>query len=90
MGIRNACTELDKEYKPAMTFVVVQKRHHTRLFVRDERDGCGKMRNVPPGTVVDRAITHPCEFDFFLCSHFGIQASEARMTGSARHACDRC
>ena len=27
-----------KGYKPAITFVVVQKRHHTRLFAMNERD----------------------------------------------------
>ena len=34
---------------------------------------CGRSRNIPPGTVVDTVITHPREFDFFLCSHAGIQ-----------------
>ena len=34
---------------------------------------CGKGGNIPPGTVVDTVITHPREFDFFLCSHAGIQ-----------------
>ena len=33
----------------------------------------GRGRNVPPGTTVDSSITHPREFDFFLCSHAGIQ-----------------
>ena len=27
-----ACYSLDTEYRPAITFVVVQKRHNTRLF----------------------------------------------------------
>ncbi|KAK3126996.1 hypothetical protein QOZ80_7AG0566640 [Eleusine coracana subsp. coracana] len=60
--------------KPQITFIVVQKRHHTRLFTRDPRfqDGSG---NVLPGTVVDRNICHPTEFDFFLCSHAGIQGT---------------
>lgn len=26
------------------------------------------------GTVVDSKICHPTEFDFYLCSHAGIQA----------------
>ena len=34
---------------------------------------CGRSKNIPPGTVVDTVITHPREFDFFLCSHAGIQ-----------------
>ncbi|GLJ55587.1 hypothetical protein SUGI_1193790 [Cryptomeria japonica] len=28
--------------------------------------------NVPPGTVVDTSIVHPREFDFYLCSHYGL------------------
>lgn len=31
--------------------------------------------NVAPGTVVDTQITHKREFDFYLCSHQGIQGS---------------
>jgi hypothetical protein len=27
----------------------------------------------PSGTVVDSKICHPTEFDFYLCSHAGIQ-----------------
>ena len=35
----------------------------------------GRAGNVPPGTVVDTHITHPFLFDYFLCSHAGIQVS---------------
>ncbi|KAJ1288086.1 hypothetical protein BS78_02G062500 [Paspalum vaginatum] len=66
--IRKACTSLEANYVPGVTFVVVQKRHHTRLFP----DTSG---NVPPGTVVDTDICHPSEFDFYLCSHAGIQGT---------------
>ncbi|XP_045608306.1 protein argonaute-2 [Procambarus clarkii] len=73
-AMRDACTELQKDYTPAMTFLVVQKRHHTRLFCQD-RDGVGRSKNIPPGTTVDTAITHPSERDFYLCSHQGIQGT---------------
>ncbi|KAL6546237.1 Protein argonaute-2 [Orobanche minor] len=57
-------------YQPTITLVVAQKRHQTRLFLENVRDG-GPTGNVPPGTVVDTKIVHPFEFDFYLCSHYG-------------------
>ena len=72
-AVQEACKMLEKEYHPQITFIVVQKRHHTRLFCEDMRDASGKDQNVPPGTTVDRGITHPYEFDFYLCSHYGIK-----------------
>ena len=71
--IREACQKVNAAYKPAVTFVVVQKRHHTRLFPVDPRDKNGRAENVPPGTLVDRDIVTKGLFDFFLCSHVGIQ-----------------
>lgn len=74
-AVREACKKLDAEYEPGITFVVVQKRHHTRFMPRDHRDGVGRMKNIPPGTTVDRDVTSSINFDFFLCSHFGIQGT---------------
>ncbi|KAH8031316.1 hypothetical protein HPB51_015472 [Rhipicephalus microplus] len=76
-AIRLACQELspNETYEPAITFIVVQKRHHTRFMPASDRDGVGKCRNVPPGTTIDSVVTHPLDFDFFLCSHFGIQGT---------------
>jgi eukaryotic translation initiation factor 2C len=59
------------KYSPTITLIVAQKRHQTRLFLESERDG-GPVSNVSPGTVVDTTIVHPFEFDFYLCSHYGI------------------
>nr|CAD1819865.1 unnamed protein product [Ananas comosus var. bracteatus] len=60
-------------YLPPITFVVVQKRHHTRLFpeVHGRREITDRSGNILPGTVVDTQICHPTEFDFYLCSHAG-------------------
>jgi eukaryotic translation initiation factor 2C len=73
--LREACQSVNVAYKPAITFVVVQKRHHTRLFPIDQRDKNGRAENVPPGTIVDRTIVTKHLFDFFLCSHVGIQGT---------------
>ena len=76
-AIREACMKLELDYKPGITFIVVQKRHHTRLFCSDKKEQSGKSGNIPAGTTVDSHITHPTEFDFYLCSHQGIQVGGA-------------
>ncbi|KAJ3112400.1 argonaute 1 [Phlyctochytrium bullatum] len=57
-----------------LTFLVVNKRHSTRFFVKDPRDG-DRKGNVMAGTVVDTGIVHPFEFDFYLNSHAGLQGT---------------
>ncbi|XP_059352742.1 protein argonaute-2-like [Daphnia carinata] len=74
-AIRRACMKLENGYNPPVTFIVVQKRHHTRLFPENPQDECGRGKNVPPGTIVDNTIVHPVEQDFFLVSHQGIQGT---------------
>ncbi|KAG8946717.1 hypothetical protein FRC04_011495 [Tulasnella sp. 424] len=57
--------------RPKLTFIVVGKRHHVRFFPppggSSDRSG-----NAPAGLVVDREITSPVEFDFYLQSHGGL------------------
>ncbi|OVA06538.1 Argonaute/Dicer protein [Macleaya cordata] len=76
-AIRKACASLEPNYQPPVTFVIVQKRHHTRLFANNHKDrsSTDKSGNILPGTVVDSKICHPTEFDFYLCSHAGIQGT---------------
>ncbi|KFV08548.1 Protein argonaute-1, partial [Pterocles gutturalis] len=73
LAIRDACIKLEKDYQPGITYIVVQKRHHTRLFCADKNERyldlsfCFlKSGNIPAGTTVDTNITHPFEFDFYL------------------------
>ncbi|KAL3535803.1 hypothetical protein ACH5RR_004264 [Cinchona calisaya] len=76
-AIRKACASLEPNYQPPVTFIVVQKRHHTRLFASNHNDksNIDRSGNILPGTVVDTKICHPTEFDFYLCSHAGIQGT---------------
>ena len=67
--LAEACAEL--RIDPKITIIVVGKRHHVRFFPVNERDG-DKSGNCPAGTVVDREIAHPTEFDFYLQSHGGL------------------
>ncbi|CAH2066358.1 unnamed protein product [Thlaspi arvense] len=69
-AIKTACSKFHG-YNPSITFAVVQKRHHSRLFRCDPDND----QNIPPGTVVDTVITHPKEFDFYLCSHLGVKGT---------------
>lgn len=73
-AIRQACRSLQADYEPPITFLVVQKRHHTRFFPAP-KDADGGNKNVPAGTVVDSEITHPTELDFYLVSHASIQGT---------------
>lgn len=48
------------------------------LYIKNGRNYSGrgdkpKPNNIPPGTVVDKALVTPDLYDFFLCSHYGIQ-----------------
>ncbi|AQK66579.1 hypothetical protein ZEAMMB73_Zm00001d014580 [Zea mays] len=74
-AIRKACASLEEGYLPLVTFIVVQKRHHTLFCPEDHRSHRQPDRrgNILQVTVVDTKICHPSEFDFYLCSHSGIQ-----------------
>ncbi|CAG8562563.1 9934_t:CDS:2 [Paraglomus occultum] len=74
-GIRNACRKLEATYNPTITFIVVRKRHHTRMFPVNRSDVDNKSNNCQAGTVLERPVGHPFEFDFFLLSHPGLQGT---------------
>ncbi|KAL0831464.1 hypothetical protein ABMA28_002265 [Loxostege sticticalis] len=57
------------DVKPEVLFLLVQKRHHTRLFLPNS------SQNVDPGTVVDKDIVHASELDFYLVSHHAIKGT---------------
>ncbi|KAJ3888986.1 argonaute-like protein [Lentinula edodes] len=69
---QEVCADLG--ISPKITFIIVGKRHHYRFFPsnpqnKTEADPKG---NCLAGTVVDKGITHPLEFDFYLLSHGGL------------------
>ncbi|MBA0616376.1 hypothetical protein Godav_016430 [Gossypium davidsonii] len=60
-AIRKACASLEPNYQPLVTFIVVQKRHHTRLFANNHRDrsSTDKSGNILPGktwSILDNLI----------------------------------
>ncbi|KAK1664254.1 hypothetical protein QYE76_052413 [Lolium multiflorum] len=66
--IIEACKFLDYKWLPKFTVIVAQKNHHTRFF---PHNGNERNPNVHPGTVVDDAICHPSNYDFYMCAHYG-------------------
>uniref|UniRef100_A0A3B6LV99 Uncharacterized protein n=1 Tax=Triticum aestivum TaxID=4565 RepID=A0A3B6LV99_WHEAT len=76
-AIRKACASLEEGYMPPVTFVVVQKRDHTRLFpdVHGRRDMTDKSGNILPGSVFELMTCHPTDFGFYLCNNTNIQGT---------------
>ena len=64
-----ATHKFPKPYKPTLTFCIVKKRHHARLFPMNDKEA-DRSGNCFAGTVVDTVITHTTEFDFCKCMPF--------------------
>jgi eukaryotic translation initiation factor 2C len=70
--VRRAMIELGADQdKIKITFLIINKRHHTRFMCKNNGDA-NRSGNIPAGTVIDTDVTLPNEFDFFLNSHGGI------------------
>ncbi|KAK4150109.1 hypothetical protein C8A00DRAFT_18308 [Chaetomidium leptoderma] len=76
-----------KEYLgtvPKITVIIATKRHHIRFFPeRGDKNG-----NCMPGTLVEREVTHPFHYDFYLCSHVAIQGTARPVHYNVLH--DEC
>ena len=55
-----ACASLEANYQPKVTFVVVQKRHHTRLFAHNhnDRNSMDRSGNILPGKSYKQPAPH--------------------------------
>jgi hypothetical protein len=42
--LKNLKLQLEPDYKPGITYIVVQKRHHTRLFCANSKEQMGRQR----------------------------------------------
>ncbi|KAK3990966.1 Piwi domain-containing protein [Cladorrhinum sp. PSN332] len=58
-------------HNPKITIIVCTKRHHIRFFPeKGDKNG-----NALPGTLLEKEVTHPFYYDFYLCSHVAIQGT---------------
>ncbi|KAK4100369.1 Piwi-domain-containing protein [Parathielavia hyrcaniae] len=69
---------------PKITVIVATKRHHIRFFPeRGDKNG-----NCLPGTLVEKEVTHPFHYDFYLCSHVALQGTARPVHYNVLH--DEC
>jgi len=73
-AIKRAAESIKNDYNPKVTFILVQKRNHIRLFP-EEGKGADRDDRLFAGTVVDQSICSPFDFDFFMCSHPGMKGT---------------
>ncbi|KAI9179859.1 Protein argonaute-2 [Blastocladiella emersonii ATCC 22665] len=73
-GIRSVLKKAGAYEQTRITFITVQKRHHTRFFATNPGDN-DRSGNLKAGLVVDTGVTHPTDFDFFLQSQAGLQGT---------------
>ena len=54
--------KLEEDYEPGITFIVVQKRHHTRLF-------CAEPKDMVSSVLVHLTCMHMCTYNVHLHVH---------------------
>ena len=62
--LKAAFAQVEANYKPRFSLIIVKKRVSTRLFLQSN----GQYSNPPPGTIVDNTVTRPEWYDFYLIS----------------------
>uniref|UniRef100_A0A0K0DSJ6 Piwi domain-containing protein n=1 Tax=Strongyloides stercoralis TaxID=6248 RepID=A0A0K0DSJ6_STRER len=70
-AIHKVCESINKNYKPTITFLVIQKRHGVRFL--DPKKSSDKFfnGNVPPNTVITKDIINPELLDLYVVPHKG-------------------
>ncbi|KAL2809793.1 Piwi domain-containing protein [Aspergillus granulosus] len=65
-----------EQWKGKFTVVIANKRHHLRAFPRpNDRNSADKNGNPLPGTLIERDVTSPHDWDFLLYSHIALQGT---------------
>ncbi len=71
--VKALCKSINPKVDPKFLVIVASKRHHVRFFP-NKSDG-DRNGNALPGTLVESGVTHPFEFDFYLCAHAAIKGT---------------
>jgi eukaryotic translation initiation factor 2C len=65
-----------KDWPGKVTVVICSKRHHIRAFPKPgDRMSADRNGNPLPGTLIERDVTSPHNWDFFLYSHIALQGT---------------
>jgi eukaryotic translation initiation factor 2C len=79
-AIRDACAKLEADYRPGITFIVIQKVNPNRVSSADKREMFWKFGSIPTRIMTDDRITHRSAsytqlFDFYMCPDRDTQVS---------------
>lgn len=65
-----------KPWGGKLTVIVASKRHHVRAFPKPGDNTTGDQKGNPlPGCLIERDVTMPREFDFYMFSHIALQGT---------------
>ncbi|GAA6062365.1 hypothetical protein JCM10212_004211 [Sporobolomyces blumeae] len=70
-AIKRACTRIENDFAPDLTYIVCGKRHHLSMAPKNANEG-DRRGNAPSGTTLDSGVTSPVYFDFYCQSHAGL------------------
>ncbi|KAJ9500329.1 Protein argonaute [Exophiala xenobiotica] len=65
----------EKKWTGKITVIIAGKRHHIRCFPGTNRDAADPKGNPLPGCLIERDVTTPNEFDFYLYAHIALQGT---------------
>lgn len=82
-AVMTACNN-GQPWDGKITVVVASKRHHVRAFPVG-KDGADPKGNPLPGCLIERDVTMPNEFDFYLYSHIALQGTSRSVHYTVLH-----
>lgn len=75
--LRKIIKDMNPQADVKFTVIVASKRHHVRFFppVGASNNDFDRNGNALPGTLVESGVTHPFEYDFYLCAHNALKGT---------------